>query len=392
MLSGVPRRIVVIGHDEIGRRTAGMLRDAQADVIHLDEPTDAELREILDRGADGVAVMLHDDIKALRYCLVVHHLDPELPLFVAMFDRTARAQLERVVPECVVLSPASISVPAFVDAIVGPPAGDDAERVPPSWRRRGRVGRLAGQLRPYDPGSSVLLVGVVGLLLVTVIDTFVGIAHVGLIRALYDATRTTATISSPEAPDDPLVLVWASVAAILVMAFTAMFAAGLVNYLLSGRTVTLLGRRVAPRSGHVIVVGMGQVGLRLAQELKALGIAVLGIEVEPHARLLPIARRAGIPVLIGDATSRDLLMRARIGHCVALVAAGSLTRDNIAVAVSALALNPEASVILRAGTDDAIDETRSLFHIGSVVDVNGLTAGFVTSALVRSPEPGSESP
>ncbi|MFM7597472.1 MAG: portal protein, partial [Actinomycetota bacterium] len=109
MLSGVPRRIVVIGHDEIGRRTAGMLRDAQADVIHLDEPTDAELREILDRGADGVAVMLHDDIKALRYCLVVHHLDPELPLFVAMFDRTARAQLERVVPECVVLSPASIS-------------------------------------------------------------------------------------------------------------------------------------------------------------------------------------------------------------------------------------------------------------------------------------------
>jgi Trk K+ transport system NAD-binding subunit len=74
-----------------------------------------------------------------------------------------------------------------------------------------------------------------------------------------------------------------------------------------------------------------------------------------------------------------------VEHCIALVAAGSLDRDNIAVAVSALALNPQARVILRAGTDDAIEETRSLFHIGSVVDVNGLTAAFVAQALIGAP-------
>lgn len=231
----------------------------------------------------------------------------------------------------------------------------------------------------------MLLVGIMGLLLVIAVDTLVYARHVGLLRALYDATRTTATISSPTTPDDASILAWATVAALLVMAFTAMFAAGLVNYLLSGRTVTLIGRRVAPRSGHVIVVGMGQVGLRLAQELRSLGISVLGIEQEAGARLLPIARRARIPVLIGDAGSRNLLTRARVGHCLALVAVGSLTRDNIAVAVAALAIDPQATVILRAGTDDAIDETRSLFHIGSVVDVNGLTAAFVTRALVGSP-------
>ena len=89
-----------------------------------------------------------------------------------------------------------------------------------------------------------------------------------------------------------------------------------------------------------------------------------------------------IPVLIGDAASRNILARARVRHCLALVAAGSLTRDNIAVAVAALALNPDARVILRAGTDDAVEETRSLFHIGSVVDVNRLTAQFVTDALL----------
>ncbi|MGI9197564.1 MAG: NAD-binding protein [Candidatus Nanopelagicales bacterium] len=373
--------VLVVGFDEVGRRTAALLEQRQVRVTHLDEPTDAQLHEVLDEGVDGIAVMLHDDIKALRYCLAVHRIAPRAPLYVAMFDQTARLQLERVVPDCVVMSPAMISLPSFLDAILGDRAGGVAWSLPPGWRRRGVLGRLAGQLRPYDPGSAVLLAGALGILLVIAIDTVVGMSHGSLLRALYDATRTTATISSPSLPDTPFVLAWATIAALLVMVFTAMFGAGLVNYLLSGRYVGLVGRRVAPRRGHVIVVGMGQVGLRLAQELRHLGIAVIGIEGVPSARLLPIARSSGIPVLMGDGASRAVLTRARVGHCVALVAAGSLTRDNIAIAVSALAVNPGSKIILRAGVDDAIEETRSLFHIGSIVDVNGLTARFVTDAL-----------
>lgn len=384
MVTARSRHVVVIGKDEVGRRTAAMLQDAGAQVTHLDEPTDGQLHELLGEQVDGVAVMLHDDIKALRYCLVIHHIRSETPLYVAMFDQTVRGQLQRVVPDCVVLSPAAISVPYFVDAILSPlgmgASGTGSEHA--AWRRRGALGRLTGQLRPYDAGSAVLLVGILGLLLVITIDTLVGLSHGSLLRALYDATRTTATISAPALPDQPGILLWATSAALLVMVFTAMFSAGLVNYLLSGRHIALFGRRVAPRSQHVIVVGMGQVGLRVAQELRQQGLAVLGVEHDRHARLLPIARQMDIPVLIGDAASRSILARARVGHCLALVAAGSLTRDNIAVAVAALALNPDARVILRAGTDDAVEETRSLFHIGSVVDVNRLTAQFVTDALL----------
>jgi hypothetical protein len=66
---------------------------------------------------------------------------------------------------------------------------------------------------------------------------------------------------------------------------------------------------------------------------------------------------------------------------VALVAASSEERDNIAVAVGALAVNQRLRVVLRAGSDEAIDESRSLFRIGAVVDVNGLTASFVAASL-----------
>ena len=133
-----------------------------------------------------------------------------------------------------------------------------------------------------------------------------------------------------------------------------------------------------------MIAGMGQVGLRLAQELRAIGVAVVGIERHADAAGLPLARDLGIPVVIGDASSRRVLRRAGLSGAVALVAAGSDERDNIAVAISARAVADELLVVIRAGADDAIDETTSLFHIGSVVDVNGLTAAFVVESMIRA--------
>ena len=403
-------RVLVIGHTDVGRRACALLQDAGTITVHLDEPSDTQLRQVLLGQVDGVAVLLHDDIRALRYSLMIEHLRPGIRLFVAIFDRTVRQQLERTVPNCVVLSPASIAVPAMVAAAIAPEhgavrrratsherewvaidtgTGPDASEAavqpfetPGSLRIRGLVGRIRGQFHPYDSGSSVLLGGAFGLLLVILVDTVIGLRHTSLTRALYDATRTTATISAPPLEDAPGELVWATIAALLVMGLTAAFAAGIVHHLLSGRHVALMGRRVIPRSGHVVVVGMGQVGLRLAQELRELGTAVLGIERMSSAPGLGLARELGIPVIIGDATSRRVLRRAGLTHAVALVAAGSEERDSIAVALAATAVAPGLQVVLRAGADDAIDETRSLFPIGPVVDVNGLTAAFVSRALL----------
>ena len=402
-----PRSVLVVSNTPVGRRVCELLEMSGLGTIHLEEPSDAELREALTPEIQGVAVLLHDDVKVLRYSLAAHHIRPSARLFAAMFDRTAREQLRGHVPDSVVLSPAAISVPSLVAAAIHPEAAairrrgtQDENRwvsvtatddndvtvtdyfAPEGLKRYGRLGRLSGQLRAYDAGTKVLLTGIIGLISVIVLDTIVGLQHAHLLRALYDATRTTATISAPALSDDePWVLVWATVAALSVLTFTAMFAAGIVNYLLSGRHVALFGRRVAPRFGHVIVAGMGQVGLRLAEELRALGVAVIGIEVKPDARTLQLARAGGIPVIVGDAASRSTLKAARVEEAEALIAAGSAEWDNIAVAVSSLAIAPNTRLVIRAGTGDAIAETQSLFAIGAVVDVNGLTASFVTSAM-----------
>ena len=398
------QRVLVIGHTDVGRRVCGLLRERGVDTVHLDDPTDADIAAHVDGALTGVAVLLHDDIRALRYSLVVEHLHPGIRLFVAIFDRTVRSQLEVAVPNCVVMSPAAISVPSMVAAAIAPSHVAIRRRGAPTvraWvsvtesspyalheflpsagiRLRGALGILRGQLRPYDQGSVVLLAGALGLALVTAIDTWVGSRHDGFLVALHDAVLSTATVQSPGVGDDPWRLLWASVAAALVMGLTAAFGAGIVHHLLEGRHVGIVGRRVAPRSGHVIIAGLGQVGLRLAQELRALGIAVVCIEQRQDAPALSKAKGLGIPVIIDDAASQGVLRRAGIKRALAVVAAGSDERDNIAIAIAARATAPAVDVVIRAGSDDAIAETQSLFHIGAAIDVNALTAAFVAQAV-----------
>ena len=61
--------------------------------------------------------------------------------------------------------------------------------------------------------------------------------------------------------------------------------------------------------------------------------------------------------------------------------------DNIKVAITALAVAPQIRLVLRAGDDDVIAETRSLFRIGQVRDVSALTSDAVTCIIT---EPGTQ--
>jgi voltage-gated potassium channel Kch len=96
---------------------------------------------------------------------------------------------------------------------------------------------------------------------------------------------------------------------------------------------------------------------------------------------MALAKTLKIPVVIGDASSTTLLKQVGIKKSIAVVAAGSDERDNIAIALNALAANPNVNVVMRSGSDDVIDETRSLFRIGATVDVNALTAAYVAHAV-----------
>ncbi|MFN8146732.1 MAG: NAD-binding protein [Candidatus Nanopelagicales bacterium] len=395
-------RHVLIGTTPEATRTCAALTSRGADVVHLDSPSDVQLSDALQGHVTSVVVLLHDDTQALRYCLAAEHLRPGIPMVAALFDKTASAALVAAVPNCRVTSPADVASPSLTAAclpggaaaICSTPSGwsefrpgavqGEPYRLPRALRTRARAGVLLGQLRPHDSGSTILLAGLVGIALLLTIDTVLGVTvlHEPFVDALNAAVRTVATVGPAPVDDAPGgYLLFASVAMLLTIGLTAMFTAGIVEHLLSGRMIGLVGRRVLPQRGHVVVVGMGQVGLRLAAELRQLGVAVTGIDRDPRAPNLRTARALGIPVLIGDGSRRRILTRVRVDRAIALCAVGSDELDNVAVAVTARAVAPELTVVLRAGNHDVIEETRSLFRIGTVCDVTELTSAYVVSCV-----------
>lgn len=400
-------KVLVIGNTDIGRRACAALRDRNVDVVHLSMPQDSDLHELLTDEITGVAIMLHNDIEALRYSLTIEHIRPGIRLFVAIFDRSVRHEMERTIPNCSIASPAYIAGASIIasailtdDAIkrtqpTANPAWEilsiknssishTAFKVPMQWKLRRMSALVQGQFRSYDFASRALLTGFCALMAMLVTDTVILQRHMPIMQAFYSASAVIAGVTAPELPHDGWQFMQSGTFMLLTIIFIAMFGAGVVNHILNGRRVGIVGRRVIPRRNHVVIVGLGQVGIRLCKELSLLHIPVVAIEQDEKARGVLLARDLNVPVIIGNASDVRTLHRARVGSAKALLAMASAEQDNIAVAVAARTKFPEIMIVLRAGTNDAIEETRSLFSIGQVTDVNGLTAAYVAEALLDS--------
>lgn len=399
---------VVIGDLEVTRLTCAALTSRDVAVTHLLRPSEHELKLALAGEVDAVAVLVRGDVVALRYALLSEHLRPGVRLVATLFDATLSDQLQRVVPNSHITSPADAAVPSIVGACFS----DDVVAIYRSADGLRQLTDIAGTIhatplpardRPsltalrrfaigtrfYDDSSRILIYGLAGLLLVLVTDWLVSawLLHRGLLVGFNSAARVIATVGPGDADvaADGWYLAVAGVLMLVTIVLTAIFTAGVVNRALSSRSVGLIGRRTVPRRNHVVVVGLGKVGLRLAAKLKALGTPVVVVERDPNATNLRLARQARIPVLIGHAEDRALLMRLGLSHARALAAMGADDLDNVEVAIAALAVAPDLRVVLRAGENDVISETRSLFGIGQVRDVAALTAAAVALSLLGEP-------
>jgi len=133
---------------------------------------------------------------------------------------------------------------------------------------------------------------------------------------------------------------WLRLYAIALMIFGAMLAtvffALLTNVLVSRRIEEQLGRRRVPgMSGHVVVVGLGAIGVRVVEGLQRRGREVVVVERDETNRYLAAVRGLGVPVVVGDATLGTALEAANLAAAgaVAILTSDDLTNLETALAV-----------------------------------------------------------
>jgi hypothetical protein len=90
--------------------------------------------------------------------------------------------------------------------------------------------------------------------------------------------------------------------------------------------------RLPRRKGHVIICGLGDLGLRLALDGRRRGKFVVAIEKADAHGAIERARAKGVLVLTGDARDPAQMRRANLNRAALLFAAGTDDQTNIAIA------------------------------------------------------------
>ncbi len=142
-----------------------------------------------------------------------------------------------------------------------------------------------------------------------------------------------------------------------------------------------VSRMVKSLQNPVIVVGFGRVGRHAALELRAAGAEVVVIERDKAT--CEKAESEGFLVLPGEGSDEELLKTAGILRAKALLAAAGDDSENVLIAITAKALNPNLFIVARSNSE-AI--SHKLLRIGaSRVVTPSQTGGFRMASFALSP-------
>jgi Trk K+ transport system NAD-binding subunit len=157
---------------------------------------------------------------------------------------------------------------------------------------------------------------------------------------------------------------------------TAILVAFLADLLLSRRFVTTAGLRRARRMrGHVVVIGLGSIGIRVVSDLAAAGYDVLIIERDENNRFLSAAAELDVPVIFGDSTMRQTLESARIDRARGVAVVNNDDMQNIETGIVLLEIlgsDTKVPLVLRVqgrALGAAVNQQFGFENVRSIVDL-----------------------
>lgn len=136
---------------------------------------------------------------------------------------------------------------------------------------------------------------------------------------------------------------------------------------------------------HVILCGLGKVGLRILQQLMHLGEHVAVLEKRADCQNLAYARKHGIPVLIGNGREDGILDDLNLANAKSIILATNDDLANLEMAIDARKVNPDIRVVMRMFDQELAAKIRESFDIHLAFSTSELAAPvFATSSSDRS--------
>jgi Trk K+ transport system NAD-binding subunit len=346
--------------------------------------------------AEAVALVAQDDVGNVDSALLIRELTTEVPIVARIFNPVLGDGLQRLIDNCVILSDAAMAAPAFVVAAVsdlptfvalpgrilhvvsrdtvepsdvvcglavtaGRPvpetlpadeeradlvlASNDHERaIRPARRYRRRRARTV--VRAMWRRLRYALAGLVAVLVAATL-TIAVLTKLGWWQSTYVTVLSALAGANPDLRAPTALQIVEGLLTLVSVAVIPVLTAAVVEGGVDARLALASGGPTEPMSGHVVVVGLGNVGTRVIRALHDSGVEVVAVDVNEHAPGVAVARDAGIPLIIGDSNNETTLRAAGVQTCRALMV---LTTDdvvNLEAALIGQAVRPGLRVVLR---------------------------------------------
>ncbi len=178
-----------------------------------------------------------------------------------------------------------------------------------------------------------------------------------LLDSIYMTAITLSTVGYEEVhPMSPygrvftiVLLVWGT--------GTFFYAVGvIINSFFEGHLKGLLEKKrmdkaIGQLNNHYIICGFGRIGRTIAKVFQEKGIPV--VVVEKMDEVLKEVKEAGFPVIQGDATKDEVLIKAGVKRAKGIICVLRSDADNVYITLTARALNPGLMIEARASDHDS---------------------------------------
>jgi Trk K+ transport system NAD-binding subunit len=130
---------------------------------------------------------------------------------------------------------------------------------------------------------------------------------------------------------------------------------------------------------HVVVCGLGHLGIRVLRELVAQGRQVAAIEKDPNGRFVEEAKETGAAILIRDMKDDEALVQAGVPHAQSIIAATDDDMANLEVALDAKRMNPAIRTAVRLFDPAMASKLRAAFEFDFAFSSSALAAPTVAA-------------
>jgi Trk K+ transport system NAD-binding subunit len=402
------------------------------------ELNDEAFRDVNADAARAVALVGNSEVGNIHAALRVQELNPGARLVIRMSNTSLGARIRTLFNDCAVLSDGAMAAPSFVAAALGDPAPSHvrvAGRTLYVARRSDRpktvICGLADNRRsegkprllPELPDSANLVLAVADktprdpllqhrpprspisaltrsvsvilnrrlmqvalvLLAVIVIGTISLslLGGYGFTESIYLVLLDLAGAADPDPSLRGAAKITQVVVTLASLALVPAVTAAVVDAVVRARLAGPRERLRQPISGHVVVVGLGGVGVRVVAQLNDLGVPVVCVEMNEDAVGVPLARRERLPIVFGDATRKETLRSAWVSTCRAVVTVTSDDITNLEAGLSSRDLKDNVRVVLRLFDDDLADRVHRDFRIPVSRSVSFLAAPAFAAAMME---------